>query len=151
MLKNLLTAPGRLQIVPTPNGQTVFAVPPVHTLHHLPHAHNILIFLTDLRQENVEAYLAAIACQQYGKAAFLEGGIQGVDVVMQNPPPYDTWLTSGETTLQTTLAAHDWAGANWWKGYVCGLEIALKVEKACWYKPARHGDRLLDWYEQTRR
>ncbi len=151
MLKNLLATPGKLQIIPTPNGQTVLAVPPVRTLHHLPHAHETLIFLTDLRQENVEAYLHAIGCHEYGKASFLEGGLQGVDVVMQNPPPYATWLTSGETTLQTTLAAHDWAGANWWKGYVCGLEIATKVEKACWYKPARYGDRLLDWFEQTRR
>jgi hypothetical protein len=150
MLKNLLPTPGTLQIIPTPKGQTVLAVPPVHTIHHLPHSHETLIFLTDLRQENVEAYLHAIGCHVYGKAAFLEGGLRGVDVVMQNPPPYANWLTSGETTLKTTITAHDWAGANWWKGYVCGLEIAIRVEKASWYKPARYGDRLLDWFEQTR-
>lgn len=141
----------KVQIITSPKGNTVLVIPPVHTLHHLPCSHEVLIFLTDLRQENVEAYLQAIGCHQYGKATFLEGGLQGIDVVMQNRPPYTEWHEVGEQELKKVVTAHEWGLANWWKGYVCGLEIATSVEKAAWYKPAHFGDRLLDWYERTRR
>jgi len=135
-----------VQIIPSSKGEVMLAYP-------LPPTHSTitLIFLTDLRNENLSAYLDAIAHHRFGEAAFLEGGVSGIDAVINNlPQSYETLKNEGEATLQQAITLKDWAAANWWKGYVCGLELAIHVQKIPWYKPTRYGDRLLDWFARTR-
>ncbi len=145
-LTTLFKPKPQLQIIPSSKGEVVMA-------SSQPQAHptTLLIFLNALRQENIEAYLVAIADHRFGEAAFLEGGLKGIETVMHHHPPYETWQMTGEATLRDAIAQYDWNQANWWKGFACGLALAIKVEKSSWYKPARYGDRLLDWFNQTRR
>lgn len=149
MLKafSLFKAQPQFQIIPSPQGETLLAIPPAP----VPHAVGALSALTNLRQENLTAYLTAIYHHRFGEATFLEGGLQAIDTVLQNPPPYETWHSKGEAMLQAAINRHDWSQANWWKGFVCGLEIARDAEAADFYGPTSYGDRLLDWLARTRR
>lgn len=134
-----------LQIIPSSKGEVVMARPKSQV-----HPITLLVFLNAMRQENIEAYLVALADHRFGEAAFLEGGLKGIETVIHNRPPYEAWQATGEATLQEAVAQDDWSKANWWKGYVCGLSLAIKVEKTSWYKPTRYGDRLCDWFAQIR-
>jgi hypothetical protein len=141
-----LHAQPRVQVLPSSKGEIILVSP-----LSPPHPTTTLIFLTDLRSENLTAYLEALACHRFGEASFLEGGLSGIDAVLNHPPEtYPNFQRESENHLQNALRTKDWAAANWWKGYVCGLELARHVQKIAWYKPVRDGDRLLDWFNRTR-
>lgn len=138
----------RFQVVPSTRGDVILTIPspkPPTT-----HPYRVLNFLTEFRNDSLKAYLSAITLEQYGAATFLEGGLGGIDVVINNKPPYVEWIQKGETCLKDALMQQDWATANWWKGFACGLEIADRVQRASWYDACRWDDRLLEWLDRTR-
>ena len=138
----------KLQVVPSTRGDVILAFP--SSKPPTTHPYGVLNFLAEFRNDTLEAYLSAITLEQYGAASFLEGGLGGIEVIINNKPPYGEWKKKGETCLKEARAQQDWATANWWKGFVCGLEIADRVQRASWYDVRRWDDRLLEYLNLTR-
>ena len=138
----------KMQVIPSTRGDVLLAFP--STKPPTTHPYRILNFLAEFRNDTLEAYLAAITLEHYGEASFLEGGLGGIDVVIHNPPPYEAWKVKGTANLKEACAQQDWATANWWKGFVCGLEIADRVQTSSWYDARRWQDRLLEYFNLTR-
>lgn len=146
--QNIFETNQSMQVVSSIRGDVVLAFPspkPPTT-----HPYRVLNFLAEFRNDTLEAYLAAITLEKFAKASFLEGGLGGIDIVIHNKPDYEEWKTKGERCLAEAKAQQDWTLANWWKGFVCGLEIADRVQRVSWYDARRWEDRLLEWIDRTR-
>ncbi len=129
-----------IQVVSFPKGNLVIDL----RSGQPPHPYRLLYFLTLFRNDTVEDYLSAITLDEYGKASFLQGGLAGIDVVIVEHSQGQNKKLWAEDHLDKAKKAQDWGAANWWKGYICGLEIAEEVRRSSWFDPKRHSHKLIN-------
>lgn len=100
-------------------------------------------FLMLFRRDTLADYLTAIKNEEYGKAYFLEGGLAGIDVILNEYDQAQSLLLSAEGNLKQARQVHHWGSANWWKGFLFGLEMAENVRISTWFDPRNPHHKLV--------